>query len=146
MIFEIEHSGKRFSLPFVAVTQGDDGTSKHFWSVAPSGDYGLDCATGRGYAHDALAYVQETGDVSIVRRIVVAMPPARDHGGCEIGFLSELAVIAAGLTPRVKSESSTGLLPVHRRRARSKARRCGTVETATSMRKAELSDAAATAP
>lgn len=82
-------------LPFVADVPGEthpDGNGRTFWKVSRSGDYGADCAIGRDYAVQFLAWLRQhppgpnsCGDT--LRMIVRDMVYGGVFGGVEVGFL-----------------------------------------------------------
>lgn len=81
------------SLPFVRDTTALEPTAgtppRCFWHVAPTGDYGADCATGARYAAAALDYMVAANLPEILQWAVfdmMALP--RPRSGIEVGFLS----------------------------------------------------------
>jgi hypothetical protein len=60
-----------------------------FWHVAPTGDYGADCATGARYAATALDYMVAANLPEILQWAVFDMMALRrPRSGIEVGFLS----------------------------------------------------------
>ena len=87
------------SLPFVrdpAALEPTAGTPPRcFWHVAPTGDYGADCATGARYAAAALDYMVAANLPEILQWTVfdmMALP--RPRSGIEVGFLSAFGRIS----------------------------------------------------
>lgn len=71
-----------------------DRTHYNFWSPGTAKDYSAECAMGRKYAADLVNYMRDTDDISILPRIIGAMPVERDRTGFEIGFLFGIAIAA----------------------------------------------------
>lgn len=87
------------SLPFVRDTTPHEPTAgtppRCFWHVAPTGDYGADCATGARYAALALDYMAATNTPQILQWAVFDMMALqRPRSGIEVGFLSAFGRIA----------------------------------------------------
>ncbi len=77
-------------LPFVSIS----GNRVSLWAPARIPNYGLACTTGRQYAAAALDYIDRTGDMAMLQRIVADMPRGADMAGEEIGFFTGLASAA----------------------------------------------------
>jgi hypothetical protein len=87
------------SLPFVrdlaAHEQASGASPRCFWQVAPTGDYGADCATGAHYAALALDYMATASAPQILQWAVFdMMAMRRPRSGIEVGFLSTFGRIA----------------------------------------------------
>jgi hypothetical protein len=87
------------SLPFVRDVTTEQRASgaapRCFWHVAPTGDYGADCATGARYAAAALDYMVAANTPQVLQWAVFDMIVAgRRHSGIEVGFLSTFGRIA----------------------------------------------------
>lgn len=88
------------ALPFVRDTtlreQAAGAAPRSFWSVQPTGNYGLDCATGARYAALALDFMVAANSPQILQWAVCDMMTAgRSHSGIEVGFLSVFGRLAA---------------------------------------------------
>ncbi|KJS41382.1 MAG: hypothetical protein VR71_18595 [Roseovarius sp. BRH_c41] len=87
------------SLPFVrdvtTVERASGAAPRCFWQVAPTGDYGADCATGARYAAAALDYMVAANTPQVLQWAVFDMMTMRRHrSGIEVGFLSTFGRIA----------------------------------------------------
>ncbi|ARE82881.1 hypothetical protein ROSMUCSMR3_01388 [Roseovarius mucosus] len=87
------------SLPFVRDVTTEERASgaapRCFWQVAPTGDYGADCATGARYAAAALDYMVAENTAQILQWAVFdMMAMCRPRSGIEVGFLSTFGRIA----------------------------------------------------
>jgi len=81
---------KTLDLPFIA--KRNDRIC--FWDVEPSGNYALDCQTGRAYASLALEHMIKEDFVPIFIWAIMDMPKKEDATGIEVGFLEYFAEIA----------------------------------------------------
>ncbi|MCW1381513.1 hypothetical protein OLX02_01620 [Novosphingobium sp. KCTC 2891] len=79
------------ALPFVAFRQ--DGTIESHWNPERTGDYAVDCATGRNYAGQFAAMMRDGGNESLLPWIIRAMPRGQEMSGVEIGFLTALSML-----------------------------------------------------
>ena len=84
---ETLNENKTKDLPFI--TKRNDKIV--FWDVAPSGDYALDCKTGRRYASLALAYMIKEDFIPLFTWAIMDMPRKKDATGIEVGFLEFFA-------------------------------------------------------
>jgi len=96
---------ENLDLPFV--TKRNDQIV--FWDVESSGDYALDCQTGRTYASLALEHMIKEDFVPIFTWAIMDMPRKEYATGIEVGFLEFFAEIAIytdkrQLTATFKSE------------------------------------------
>jgi hypothetical protein len=84
------------SLPFITSKQDAEGCEniESFWAPARAADYGADCAAGRTYAGQLVDFIRETGNPTLLPRIIGAMPRG-EMSGVEIGFLTALGIAAA---------------------------------------------------
>ncbi|MBS4011323.1 MAG: hypothetical protein KGZ72_11270 [Roseovarius sp.] len=87
------------SLPFVRDATTEERASgaapRCFWQVAPTGDYGADCALGARYAAAALDYMVAENTAQILQWAVFDMMTMhRPRSGIEVGFLSTFGRIA----------------------------------------------------
>lgn len=71
-----------------------------FWDVQPSGDYALDCQTGRKYASLALEHMLKEDFIPIFTWVIMDMPRKEDVTGLEVGFLEFFAEIAIYIDKR----------------------------------------------
>ena len=81
---------ENLDLPFI--TKRNDHII--FWDVESSGDYALDCQTGRTYASLALEHMIKRDFVPIFTWAIMDMPRKEDATGIEVGFLEFFAEIA----------------------------------------------------
>jgi hypothetical protein len=84
------------SLPFVKRKQPDrrKGGGYDYWAVKPSGNYGQDCETGRGYAQMLLPSLKYNAGINMLGSIVLDMiqaGPDENGKGLIIGFMAELS-------------------------------------------------------
>jgi hypothetical protein len=70
-------------LPFV---KDNSKSYRHFWNVAPTGDYLVDCAIGEKFALAYLEYLQTPNTPSLMPHILRHMP--RKVTGIEVGFFT----------------------------------------------------------
>ena len=84
------NKSKNLDLPFI--TKRNDKIV--FWDVEPSGDYAMDCQTGRKYASLALEHMIKEDFIPIFSWAVMDMPRKKDATGIEVGFLEFFAEIA----------------------------------------------------
>ncbi|MBW4974054.1 hypothetical protein KZZ08_10515 [Roseovarius mucosus] len=87
------------SLPFVRDVTTKERASgaapRCFWQVAPTGDYGADCATGARYAAAALDYMVAANTPQVLQWTAFdMMTMRRPRSGMEVGFLSTFGRIA----------------------------------------------------
>lgn len=61
------------------------------WNPERTGDYSVDCATGRFYADELTAWVQLTGYLPLLANVCKAITESNQWGGVEIGFFTRLA-------------------------------------------------------
>ena len=76
-------------LPFVQAT--GDGQITSTWSVQPSGDYALDCATGREHFHQLLGAMTEDGTALHLSRVIEGQVRSGQWSGVEVGFHAAMA-------------------------------------------------------
>lgn len=86
-------------LPFVKDATEDERLSgvspRCFWSIAPTGEHGRDCAIGAGYAGLALDYMVAARSPHLLQWSVFDMiANGRPHTGIEVGYLSVFGRIA----------------------------------------------------
>jgi hypothetical protein len=62
----------------------------NLWAPQRSDDWGRDCTAGRGYAHELLQRIRDTGHTPLLGHVCGAMDRAA-WGGVEVGFFQELA-------------------------------------------------------
>lgn len=87
------------SLPFVLDVTTEERASgaapRCFWHVAPTGNFGSDCANGARYAALALNYMAAANAPQVLQWAVFDMMTlGRRHSGIEVGFLSTFGRIA----------------------------------------------------
>lgn len=82
-LFQDKNEGHE--LPFVSV-----GSKTIFWKPVRSGNYEVDCATGREYAENLLAFMRKNQNPLILRSVIQSMNSQDALGGVEIGFLTRL--------------------------------------------------------
>lgn len=89
------------ALPFVADIKDKNEVSKRgkgrdFWDIRPTGDYIIDCNTGRQYGALALKFMREEGDTPFLTQIVFDMMKNTNskNKGIEVGFLHFIASAA----------------------------------------------------
>ena len=80
-------------LPFVVDASKEElaagANPRCFWHVAPTGNYGADCATGAEYAALAADYMVEARSPHMLPWVVIdMMAMRRPHSGIEVAFLS----------------------------------------------------------
>ena len=80
---------KRFlDLPFVQVAS--DGNIISAWSVAQSGDYATDCATGSSYFTSLAQVIREVKNPLLILFVLTSMIMVGIAGGIEAGFLNAM--------------------------------------------------------
>jgi hypothetical protein len=82
------------ALPFVR-TQDDE--TIRFWVPERSGDYAVDCETGRRYARDLLVLIRSEGNPALFGSVIRAISEVGVFGGVEIGFCSHIGIELIGL-------------------------------------------------
>lgn len=87
------------ALPFVRDRRADERAAganpRCFWSVAPTGNYSVDCATGAEYAALAVDYMVAARSPHLLPWVVIDMMAMRRvHSGIEVGFLSTFGRLA----------------------------------------------------
>lgn len=63
-------------------------SSRNFWKVAPTGDYGRDCKIGYEFALLFLAAEESAEGGTLLPSVVADMPRGENLTGIEIGFLT----------------------------------------------------------
>jgi hypothetical protein len=86
-------------LPFVVDASKEERATganpRCFWHVAPTGNYGADCATGAEYAALATDYMVAARSPHLLPWVVIDMiSMRRPHSGIEVGFLSAFGRLA----------------------------------------------------
>ena len=87
------------ALPFIRDTSDEERAAganpRCFWHVAPTGNYGADCATGAEYAALATDYMVAARSPHLLPWVVIDMiSMRRPHSGIEVGFLSAFGRLA----------------------------------------------------
>lgn len=87
------------ALPFIRDNSADERASganpRCFWSVAPTGSYSVDCATGAHYAALAVDYMVAARSPHLLAWSVIDMMALnRRHSGIEVGFVSAFGRLA----------------------------------------------------
>ena len=72
--------------------RGKRGGGYNWWSVAPSGDYGADCLTGRKLAFEYLKYLQHA---TLPLQWIVDDMRKQELNGVEVGFLGTVSKAAS---------------------------------------------------
>lgn len=99
-------------LPFVVDASNEERAAganpRCFWHVAPTGNYGADCATGAEYAALATDYMVAALSPHLLPWVVIDMiSMRRPHSGIEVGFLSAVGRLA--VQARVQSTLVNGV-------------------------------------
>lgn len=80
-------------LPFVREVTG---LPTQLWVATPTGAWAADNATGHGYADVLLAYIEATGNLTLLGFVVKAIGQSGQWSGIEAGFFHRLAERASG--------------------------------------------------
>ena len=99
-------------LPFVVDASKEERAAganpRCFWSVAPTGVYSADCATGAEYAALAADYMVAAQSSHLLPWVAIDMiSMRRPHSGIEVGFLSAVGRLA--VQARVQSTLVDGV-------------------------------------
>lgn len=66
-----------------------------YWSVQPTGNWEVDCQTGKEYAQQAIEILSAEDKPYTLQWIVAAMKTGGGESGIEVGFFNELFNLAA---------------------------------------------------
>lgn len=76
-------------LPFVKADEKGQVVST--WNVTPTGDYSVDCATGRKYFRELMMVMHNTGNELLLSRVLTGQATVFSAwGGIETGFHQQM--------------------------------------------------------
>lgn len=85
---EIDVAPAALMLSFVAL----DNYAINFWAPQRDGDYEVDCARGRAYAHELVTYMRHHRNPTILGSVMRSITTGGVYEGVEIGFSHQLAL------------------------------------------------------
>ena len=91
-------------LPFIA------STGKHklsYWNTRPNGDYADECLLGEAYAREAVRYMAEESDPTLLGLILSDINRKGGNSGIEIGFMHAIAKYAIATAAKNTSMQPT---------------------------------------
>jgi hypothetical protein len=73
-------------LSFVGADDSGEFPKVDPWKPTRTGDYATDCSTGRKYFNELLAFIERTGNPTLLCRVLSAQVRGGVWNGVEIGF------------------------------------------------------------
>ena len=74
-------------------SRGQEDTGIDLWSPRPvDGGWADQCRAGRALGHEAIEYIQQTGDAAMLPGVVRAIVERGTFGGVEVGFFTAVSV------------------------------------------------------